>query len=94
MVIKIKSERGGDHVHQKVFMGPDKDHLACCGDLCMRIGEWQVFGAAVLLGAERMTKQHVEVILEGEAEVVGIEPGDPYIKEDGTVGTYEEGDKV
>jgi len=70
MVIKIISERGGDHVHMKVFAGPDKDHLGKCGDLCMRLGEWQLYIAALRLGADKMTSAHLEVISEGEEEVV------------------------
>ena len=67
---KLKSEVKGIHIHEHVFSGPDKDHFALCGTLIFsHIGEWQVFGAALRLGQEKM-KGHVEVILEGDEEVV------------------------
>jgi hypothetical protein len=37
----------GDHVHCTLFMNG-----ASCGNLCFRVGEYQVFGAALLMGAE------------------------------------------
>ena len=54
MIIKLRSERKGDHVHERVFMGVDNDHLKLTGALIMDVGEWQVFGVALMLGAEQM----------------------------------------
>lgn len=68
-VIKILSERKGEHVHERVFVGPDRDHLALAGTLVFGIGEWQEFGACLLLGQERMRGRY-EVILEGGEAVV------------------------
>ena len=68
-VFKLYSERRGDHVHQRVFAGPDADHLALCGTLVFRIGEWQEFGAALLLGSEQTSGQ-IKVVLVGSEEVV------------------------
>lgn len=45
-------------------MGPDADHLANCGKLILRIGEWQLLGACLLLGADHMP-EHLEVVTEG-----------------------------
>ena len=69
MIIKIYSELEGEHVHDRVFVGPDEDHLALAGTLAFRMGEWQSFGAALLLGAERM-RGRVKVICKGDDRVV------------------------
>ena len=69
MVFKLKSKRRGDHVHEQVFVGPDVDHLALVGTLVFRIGEWQEFGAALGLGAERM--HGMKVVFVGSEAVVG-----------------------
>ena len=69
-VIKLKSERKGVHVHEYVFIGPDEDHLALAGRLVFDIGQWQEFGAALLLGASKMHGT-VKVLTEGDAQVVG-----------------------
>ncbi len=65
MFLKLDAEKSGVHVHVKFFMGPDLDHLANCGKLTLRIGEWQLFGACLLLGAEPMTVEHLEVMPAG-----------------------------
>lgn len=64
MLLKLYGEKAGEHVHIKFFMGPDADHLANCGKLILRIGEWQLLGACLLLGAGHMP-EHLEVITEG-----------------------------
>lgn len=64
MIIKLKSELLGNHIHERVFVGPDEDHLALAGMLTFHVGEWQLFGAALLLGAD-CTKGHLRVITEG-----------------------------
>ena len=69
MYLRLRSERKGSHVHQRVFVGPDSEHLALAGTLVMNIGEWQLFGAALLLGA-KATKGHLTVDSPDEIEVV------------------------
>lgn len=64
MIIKLRSEKLGEHIHDTIFMGEQEGSLASVGKLIMRMGEWQIFGAALLLGAER-TKGHLTVKLEG-----------------------------
>ena len=54
MYLVLKSDRRGDHIHERVFMGPDAEHLALTGTLIMDVGQWQEFGAALLLGATQM----------------------------------------
>jgi hypothetical protein len=70
MIVKLKSERRGIHVHECVFVGPDEEHLALAGVLVFDIGQWQEFGAALLLGASKM-HGNVKVLTEGDAQVVG-----------------------
>jgi hypothetical protein len=45
-------EVAGDHVRCTLFM-----NRANCGDLCFRVGEYQLFGAALLMGADRTQGQ-------------------------------------
>ena len=54
MIIKLHSERRGEHVHERVFVGWDAEHLALAGTLVLDVGQWQEFGAALMLGAQRM----------------------------------------
>ncbi len=70
MIVKLKSERKGGHVHERVFVGPDEGHLALAGKLVFDIGQWQAFGAALLLGASKM-HGNVKVLTEGDEQVVG-----------------------
>lgn len=70
MIIKLASiPRPGGMVAERVFVGEDLDSLQLAGTLNLRIGEWQLFGAALLLGAQK-TKGNLEVITEGSQEVV------------------------
>ena len=69
MIIKLRSERRGAHVHELVFVGPDADHLALAGVLVFDVGQWQLFGAALKLGALQ-THGHLWIVFEGDDEVV------------------------
>lgn len=69
MVIKLVSVRKGDHVHEKVFVGEEENQtFALTGSLVFNIGEWQEFGAALLLGAKQ-TNGRVKVIPIGDEKV-------------------------
>ncbi len=69
MVFKLVSERRGDHVHESVFVANGKNEtFAQAGKLIFLIGEWQEFGATLLLGAAQ-TKGRIEVITVGDKEV-------------------------
>ncbi len=73
MVINVRGQILGNHVHARVFMGPDGDHLALSGQLVFTIGEWQLFGAALLLGAERTQQQLIAILddpLARQAELI------------------------
>lgn len=68
MHLKLVSRRGGgessgSHIRIRVFMGEDKDHLALCGNLTFRVGEWQLFAAALRLGSQ-WTQGHLSLIVE------------------------------
>lgn len=58
----------GKHVHTRVFMGVNREAPALTGTLILNVGEWQVFGAALLLGAEQMNGQ-VTITLPDTEEV-------------------------
>lgn len=89
MIIKLRSERRGAHVHERVFVGPDVDHLALAGVLVFDIGQWQTFGAAIGLGVTRMHGQ-VMVLYEGDAEVVAVPARTPITEDGGSPMELEE----
>lgn len=43
MIFRIYHETAGGHVHMRVFAGPREGALGKCGDLCMRVDEFEVF---------------------------------------------------
>ncbi|MFH1634072.1 MAG: hypothetical protein ABIG63_08685 [Chloroflexota bacterium] len=52
MICKLRVDSvEGEHVHLKLFCGEQEGSLGKCGELIMRIGEYQLFGAALTLGA-------------------------------------------
>ena len=74
MIIKLRSKRiGEDLVKEQVLVGEvdeeDERYLRQVGVLIMRVGEWQEFGATLLLGATKPNGR-VKVIVEGDKEVV------------------------
>ena len=75
MIVKLRSKRlHGDRIAEQVFVGKDKDHLQLAGTLILYVGEWQLFGAALLLGADQ-TKGHLEVITESDEVIASYEEG-------------------
>jgi len=67
MIIKLVSQKKGQHIRQRVLVGKDEKHLTLAGNLILKIGEWQIFGAALLLGATKM--QGVLKVLTNEEEI-------------------------
>ncbi len=57
MILKMVSDKRGEHVHTTFFMGMENRTPANLGTLVMHIGEWQILGAAILLGAEKTKGQ-------------------------------------
>ena len=63
-MIKAKSDYVGEHVHVTFFAGEENYTLANIGKLIMSLSDWQLFGAALLLGATHMDG-HLKVITDG-----------------------------
>lgn len=42
MILRLKAEPRGGHVHVDVFVGPDADNLAMSGRLVFSVDEWIV----------------------------------------------------
>jgi hypothetical protein len=45
-----------DRLVIRVFAGIEGDTMQLCGELRFTVGEWQVFGAALMWGADSMAK--------------------------------------
>lgn len=43
MIIRIYHQQRGDHVHMRLFVGHADASMAKCGDLCMRVTEFEIF---------------------------------------------------
>lgn len=70
MIFKLMSERiSGDLVKEQILVGEDENCLRIAGELILHVGEWQEFGATLLLGATK-TNGRAKVITEGDKEVV------------------------
>lgn len=46
MIFRIYHETKGGHVHMRVFSGAHEGAIGKCGDLCMRIDEFDQFKEA------------------------------------------------
>jgi hypothetical protein len=57
--ITLRSRLLGPHVHSSVFIGEDADHLVLAGTLTFTVGQYQIFGAALLAAAEQLGEQHL-----------------------------------
>ena len=69
IVFKLHSEKKGQHIHTTVFSGTEEGTFANCGTLIQNVGEWQFFGALLLLGA-RETKGRCVVQCEGDDAII------------------------
>jgi hypothetical protein len=58
-----------DEIQVTVFIGEKDTTVQRAGQLNLTVGEWQVFGAALLLGQERMQGQFITEV-EGEEEAL------------------------
>lgn len=43
MFIRVRFQHTGGHVSARVFVGPDRHHLALAGTVCVRNCEWSDF---------------------------------------------------
>lgn len=64
MIVKMVSAKNGEHICTTFFMGKEGQTLANVGTLVQNIGEWQILGAAILLGAEK-TKGRLRAVCAG-----------------------------
>ena len=69
MILKITSDLEGDHIQSRFYIGEDEDLLVFIGGLTFRVGWWQIFGAALLMGAER-TQGHLRVLIPDDKRIV------------------------
>ena len=71
-IIKMRSVLKGEHVHTTFFQGQEGQTLHNVGTLCQRVGEWQLFGAMVLLGQDSVNENYprVRVVSEGDKEII------------------------
>jgi hypothetical protein len=74
MVIKVKSSMEGGHIVDRIFMGPDKDHLELSGILNYSVDnekeQWIAFSNIMHDGVlSPINNGDTEVIFEGRPEV-------------------------
>lgn len=60
---RAKLPKVSREIKVQCFAGVDKGHLQLAGNLLLHTQEWQLLGAALLLGAEK-TNGELEVIIE------------------------------
>lgn len=58
MILRLRGERRGDHIHARLFAGETEGALGNCGALVFRIAEWQLFGAMLTAGARQIPPEH------------------------------------
>lgn len=58
--LKLISEHteADDQINVNVFAGKDTDHYQHAGTLTLGIGGWQVLGAMLLIGNEKVNEEH------------------------------------
>lgn len=65
MILKLRAEKRGKHIHETFFVAKEENRtFQNIGTLIMEMGEWQMVGVALLLGADKMNK-HLKIIEEG-----------------------------
>lgn len=69
MIIKLRSYPAGGRVHTRVFTDLDTGGYKQAGELEFGLGEWQLFGAALLIG-QRFMSHHLTIEVEGDAAVI------------------------
>ena len=79
-IFKMRLNRvSEDTIEVVCFFGEEGQTLQNAGTLRLRVGEYQVFGAALLIGQEKMVN-HFRSIVEGEAEALRAEYYAPIAK--------------
>jgi len=56
IVIKLKSAYAdnGRQIDERIFVGPDEEHLQLAGTVTLNPDEWQEFGTALAIGAAQL----------------------------------------
>ena len=73
MVIKLKPRVVGDVIKETVLIGVDEEHLEVSGELSYNsLGDWQLFGCALLIGADGMRGQVRVLNHESEEFINGL----------------------
>ena len=71
MVIKLIDTLIGQHIHSKIYMSKEANQtFALCGELVMRVDEWQTLTVALLLGADQMNG-HFQVETPNSEMIIG-----------------------
>jgi hypothetical protein len=71
LVIKVRSEKlPGERIRDTIFIGEKGQTLQNAGSIILRVGEWQMFGALLLMGAEQVRRHRSPQGVEPDVEVV------------------------
>jgi len=62
MILKIRDELRGGHVHVDFFIGPDADHLAKSGTLVFNVREWHLVGLMLAYGAAHIGDMGISLV--------------------------------
>ena len=69
-VIKFRLQRESeDTIEARVFLGQEGHTMQLAGVIRFRVGEWQIVGAALGMGAEQ-TRGRLTMLVEGETEAL------------------------
>ena len=86
-IFKLRSAQYGELIHTTILSGNAGQTLANTGTLIQTMGDWQLFGAILKLGAEsnKLIRKAVLVILDGDAKIIeGFSKDEVEVREDKT----------
>jgi len=67
MVLKLRVDKvTKEFIEETWFVGPDVNHLQHAGRLTFRTGEYQLIGAALLIGAKEVNKNYPRFLIINE----------------------------
>jgi len=52
MILRLRDKLEGERIRSTFYVGEPQGTLQNCGELLLYVGEWQLIGAALLLGAK------------------------------------------
>ena len=70
MIIHLSSLPAGDHIVTEIYTGTTPANLRVRGVLSLDLSEWQLFGTALMLGADHIPNHHLRVTSTGDPQVV------------------------